>query len=161
MALLEAIGGRAPADGFHRGAGCNFCAHTGFLERIGVYEMMPVTHGIREMILHRASHDEIRKTARHEGMRTLQEEAGRLVEAGVRGGERLSDCFDRHPKIFPEFYRGILRSAELTGQLDTVLDQLARYLERDLEARRKVKAASIYPSMIAVAALVTVVVLAG
>jgi type IV pilus assembly protein PilB len=83
LALLDEIGGQAPADGFHRGAGCNFCAHTGFLERIGVYEMMPVTHGIREMILHRASHDEIRKTARHEGMRTLQEEAGRLVEAGV------------------------------------------------------------------------------
>ena len=28
-------------------------------------------------------------------------------------------------RIFPTFYRGILRSAELTGQLDTVLDQLA------------------------------------
>jgi type IV pilus assembly protein PilC len=84
----------------------------------------------------------------------------REVEDGLRGGEKLSDCFDRHPKIFPEFYRGILRSAELTGQLDTVLDQLARYLERDLEARRKIKAALIYPSMIALMSLVTVVVLA-
>ena len=64
---------------------------------------------------------------------------------GLRRGEQLSDCLDRHPKIFPEFYRGILRSAELTGQLDTVLDQLAKYLERDLEARRKIKAALIYP----------------
>jgi type IV pilus assembly protein PilC len=84
----------------------------------------------------------------------------RDVEDGLRGGERLSDCLDRHPKIFPEFYRGILRSAELTGQLDTVLEQLARYLERDLEARRKVKAALIYPSMIALMSLGTVVVLA-
>jgi type IV pilus assembly protein PilC len=82
------------------------------------------------------------------------------VEDGLRKGERLSDCLDRHPRIFPEFYRGILRSAELTGQLDTVLEQLARYLERDLEARRKIKAAMIYPSMIAVMSLVTVVVLA-
>ncbi|WP_344610869.1 type II secretion system F family protein [Dactylosporangium salmoneum] len=81
------------------------------------------------------------------------------VEEGLRAGERLSDCFDRHPKIFPAFYRGILRSAELTGQLDTVLEQLAKYLERDLEARRKIKAASIYPSMIALMSLVTVVVL--
>src|SRR5205823_13812395 len=61
---------------------------------------------------------------------------------------------------FPEFYRGILRSAELTGQLDTVLDQLARYLERDMDARRKVKTALIYPAMITVAAVITVVVLA-
>ncbi|MFG2038623.1 type II secretion system F family protein [Dactylosporangium sp. NPDC048998] len=83
------------------------------------------------------------------------------VEEGLRAGERLSDCFDRHPKIFPEFYRGILRSAELTGQLDTVLEQLAKYLERDLEAKRKIKAAAIYPSMIALMSLVTVVVLAS
>jgi type IV pilus assembly protein PilC len=82
------------------------------------------------------------------------------VEDGLRAGDKLSDCLDRHPKIFPEFYRGILRSAELTGQLDTVLDQLAKYLERDLEARRKIKAAMIYPAIIAGMSLVTVVVLA-
>jgi type IV pilus assembly protein PilB len=82
-ALLEAIGGKEPADGFHRGRGCNFCAHTGFLERTGVYEMMPVTDGIRDLVLERAPHDQVRKVARSEGMRTLQEEAGRLVELGV------------------------------------------------------------------------------
>ena len=69
--------------GFVRGHGCNFCAQTGFLERIGVYEMMLVTDTVREMILRRAPHDEIRKAARMEGMRTLQEEAARLVEMGV------------------------------------------------------------------------------
>jgi type IV pilus assembly protein PilC len=83
------------------------------------------------------------------------------IEEGLRGGERLSDCLDRHPKVFPDFYRGILRSAELTGQLDTVLDQLAKYLERDLEARRKVKQAMIYPTVIALMSVVTVAVLAG
>ena len=76
-------------------------------------------------------------------------------------GDSLSSCFDRHPRIFPAYYRGILRSAELTGQLDTVLDQLAKYLERDLEARRRIKQAMIYPAMIAALALFTVVVLAG
>jgi type IV pilus assembly protein PilC len=94
--------------------------------------------------------------AKNSGVRRMMAE----VEDGLRGGERLSDCLDRHPKIFPEFYRGILRSAELTGQLDTVLDQLAKYLERDLEAGRKIKAASIYPSMIALMSLGTVVVMA-
>ena len=104
-----------------------------------------------------------------DAVRTLGDEATntairrmmREVEDGLRRGEKLSDCLDRHPKIFPEFYRGILRSAELTGQLDTVLDQLGKYLERDLEARRKIKAALIYPSIIAAASVVTVVVLAG
>jgi type IV pilus assembly protein PilC len=104
-----------------------------------------------------------------DAVRTLGEESTnsslrrvmRDVGFGLRRGEKLSDCLDRHPRIFPEYYRGILRSAELTGQLDTVLDQLAKYLERDLEARRKIKAALIYPSMIAAMSLVTVVVLAS
>jgi type IV pilus assembly protein PilC len=82
------------------------------------------------------------------------------VEDRLRGGDTLSSCFDAHPKIFPEYYRGILRSAELTGELDTVLDQLAKYLERDEDARRKVKSAMVYPSIIAGMSAVTVVVLA-
>ncbi len=83
LAFLHAMGGGIPEAGFVRGAGCNFCAHTGYLERIGVYELMTVTDSVRELILDRASHDELRKLARAEGMRTLQEEAVRLVETGV------------------------------------------------------------------------------
>jgi type IV pilus assembly protein PilC len=82
------------------------------------------------------------------------------TEVGLRGGDTLSDCFDRYPRVFPEFYRGILRSAELTGRLDSVLKQLAEYLERDLAVRRKVKSATIYPAVIAVMSVVVVVVLA-
>jgi type IV pilus assembly protein PilC len=83
------------------------------------------------------------------------------IEDSLRAGERFSDCLDRHPKVFPDFYRGIVRSAELTGELDTVLSRLAVYLERDLEARRKIKAATIYPSVILVMSIITVIVLAS
>ncbi len=82
------------------------------------------------------------------------------IGEGLRRGETLSDCLDRHPKIFPEYYRGIMRSAELTGRLDVVLAQLATYLERDLEARRRLTSAMAYPLVIAGASLVTVVILA-
>jgi type IV pilus assembly protein PilC len=78
----------------------------------------------------------------------------------LRAGATLSDAFERHPDDFPSFYRGILRSAELTGRLDTVLDQLSVYIERDLEARRKIKSAITYPAIILVMSLFTVVVLA-
>ncbi|HZX04960.1 GspE/PulE family protein [Kribbella sp.] len=83
LAFLAAAGGGAPSDGFVRGAGCNFCAHTGFLERTGVYELMPVSDTLRDLVVDRASHDEIRKAARYEGMRTLTEEGVRLVGQGV------------------------------------------------------------------------------
>jgi type IV pilus assembly protein PilC len=81
------------------------------------------------------------------------------VEDRLRAGDTLSNCFDAHPNIFPAYYRGILRSAELTGKLDTVLEQLAKYLERDEEARRKVKSAMIYPSIIMGMSAITVIVL--
>jgi type IV pilus assembly protein PilB len=83
MSLLDALEGRPPMAGFTRGHGCNFCAHTGFLDRIGVYEMMPITDAVRELILDRAAHEEFRKVARSEGMRPLQAEAARLVESGI------------------------------------------------------------------------------
>jgi type IV pilus assembly protein PilB len=81
--FLDAIGSGSWDDVFYRGAGCNFCAHTGYLERVGVYEMMPITERIRELVLDRAAHDELRKVARSEGMQTLLEEASRLVRVGV------------------------------------------------------------------------------
>jgi type IV pilus assembly protein PilC len=82
------------------------------------------------------------------------------IEDGLRSGERFSDCLDKFPKVFPPFYRGIVRSAELTGELDTVLARLSRYIERDLEARRKLKSAMMYPIVVSVMSLVTVLILA-
>jgi len=81
------------------------------------------------------------------------------IGSDLRAGTTLSEAVDRHPEDFPPFYRGILRSAELTGRLDTVLDQLSVYLERDLDARRKVKSALIYPAIVAATSLGTVIIL--
>ena len=77
----------------------------------------------------------------------------------LRTGSTLAEAFNRHPDDFPMFYRGILASAELTGNLDSVLDQLSAYLERDLEARRQIKSAMIYPGVVACMAVFTIVVL--
>jgi type IV pilus assembly protein PilC len=82
------------------------------------------------------------------------------IGESLRSGSTFSDAVDRFPRDFPPFYRGILRSAELTGRLDTVLDQLSVYLDRDLEARRKIKGAMLYPAVVAVMSVVTVAILA-
>lgn len=81
------------------------------------------------------------------------------IGQSLRTGSTLSEAVDNHPDDFPMFYRGILASAELTGNLDSVLDQLSGYLERDLEARRQIKSAMIYPGVVAAMALFTIVVL--
>src|SRR3954451_1978147 len=78
---------------------------------------------------------------------------------GLRAGSTLADAADRHADDFPNYYLGIMRSAELTGKLDTVLVQLSEYVERDLEARRKVQAALAYPAVILGVSVVVVAVL--
>ncbi len=79
----------------------------------------------------------------------------------LRSGMPLSEAMSEHSALFPTYYLRILRSAELTGSLDTVLDRLADYIERDLEARRAVKSALTYPAIICVMAIATVVILSA
>jgi type IV pilus assembly protein PilC len=78
----------------------------------------------------------------------------------LRAGDTFAAAAAAHPEAFPTFYVGILESAELTGNLDAVLNQLADYIDRDQKARGKVTAALIYPSVVAAMSVVTVLVLA-
>jgi type IV pilus assembly protein PilC len=80
---------------------------------------------------------------------------------GLRRGESISAAIAPHSDAFPRFYVSVLRSVEVTGDLDQVLDQLADYVERDLEARRKLKSALAYPSIVMAMSVVTVGILAG
>jgi type IV pilus assembly protein PilC len=66
---------------------------------------------------------------------------------------------EEHSAVFPPYYCGILRSSELTGQLDISLDQLSTYIERDLDAKSKIKSAMIYPAVIAMMSVATAVIL--
>jgi type IV pilus assembly protein PilC len=79
----------------------------------------------------------------------------------LRNGGLLSVAAAGHPEVFTNYYIGILQSAELTGQLDTALESLAEYLERELDTRSKVVGALSYPMVVMVMAFGTVLLLAG
>jgi type IV pilus assembly protein PilC len=76
------------------------------------------------------------------------------VVADVEAGTRLSAAFAAHPTVFPSILTDMVRSAEITGNLDTVLRQAARHIEREASARRKIRAAMTYPAIIAGFAIV-------
>jgi len=78
----------------------------------------------------------------------------------IQSGDTFASAAAAHPEAFPNYYIGMLTSAELTGNLDVVLDQLADYIDRDIEARGKITGALIYPAVVGVMAIVVVVVLA-
>ena len=79
----------------------------------------------------------------------------------LRNGGLFSAAAAGHPEVFPDYYVGILQSAELTGQLDTALESLSDYLEREIETRSKVVSALSYPMVVMVMAMITVLILAG
>jgi type IV pilus assembly protein PilC len=81
------------------------------------------------------------------------------VADSLRAGATFADAVAEHSALFPSYYIGILRSAELTGNLDIVLDQLSSYIERDLEASRAVKSALLYPAVIFALSIGTVLLL--
>jgi type IV pilus assembly protein PilC len=79
----------------------------------------------------------------------------------IREGDTFASAAAAHPEAFPKYYVAVLESAELTGTLDKVLEELADYIERDVEARSAMTSALIYPAVVAVMAVVTVVILAS
>jgi type IV pilus assembly protein PilC len=81
------------------------------------------------------------------------------VRESLEGGIPFSEALAPHHAVFPPYYLGILRSAELTGQLDTVLDQLAVYIQRDMEARSRIKSALTYPIVVMAMSVVTMLIM--
>ena len=81
-AFYEQSGGSHKTK-FWSGEGCNFCAGTGYQDRIGVYELLRITPEIKRLIVGWATQEEIRRLAITQGMRTLLEEALSLVNRDV------------------------------------------------------------------------------
>jgi type IV pilus assembly protein PilB len=65
------------------GKGCSLCGNTGFKGRIALYEVMPVTEEIRELILMGASSSEVKNQAISQGMKTLRQSGLTKVAEGV------------------------------------------------------------------------------
>ena len=83
------------------------------------------------------------------------------VRKDVEAGLALSDALRKHPEMFNDLYIAMVQAGETGGILDSTLVRVAEQLEKDAALRRQIKAAMIYPSMIAGMSVVTVTVLAS
>jgi type IV pilus assembly protein PilB len=82
LAFFEEAGGRVPADGFTQGTGCNFCSRTGYLERVGVFELVLMTNELKKLLIGGAAVEEMRAATIAHGTRTLLDGGVALVESG-------------------------------------------------------------------------------
>jgi type IV pilus assembly protein PilB len=74
---------------FFRGAGCDGCNNTGYKGRVGLFELMVLNDKVRDMIMAKATTDEIRNQAQQDGMVTLREFGMGLARQGVTSLEEV------------------------------------------------------------------------
>ena len=106
---------------------------------------IPITDGIRV----------VREQTRSGLFRRTLDEVTALLESG----EPLSGALAQHPRVFSELYIDMVLAAEATGELDAILDQLAKYLERSDATARQMKQAMLYPTIVLGLACVVVFIL--
>ncbi|MBB6049457.1 type II secretion system F family protein [Armatimonas rosea] len=70
------------------------------------------------------------------------------IKRDVQTGVSLGDAMAKHTNCFSKLYINMIRAAELGGILDTILDRLAQFLEKEQEIRQKVKSALTYPIIV-------------
>jgi len=80
--ILEGLGLAKQGDYF-RGRGCPACKKTGYLGRIGIFELLVINEDIRKMVEAKSSADEIKKKAVSLGMKTLRQDGITKVQQGL------------------------------------------------------------------------------
>jgi len=74
---------------FH-GRGCHHCGQSGYIGRTGIYELLPMTTGIKESIIKKLPAEGVRKRAAEEGVRTMRADGIRKVMTGITTLEELA-----------------------------------------------------------------------
>ncbi len=82
------------------------------------------------------------------------------TRASVEGGTTLSAAMKQYPKVFDPLFVNMVEAGETGGILDTILQRLAGYIEKDVKLKRAVKSAMVYPvGVLSVAAGVIILLL--
>ena len=87
--------------------------------------------------------------------RNLKRVLGEVI-SDLRSGNQLSAALSKHPESFSPIYCRSLRVGEQTGNLETVLRQMADYMEKEVAASKDVKDALKYPVIVGIVAVIVI-----
>jgi type IV pilus assembly protein PilC len=99
--------------------------------------------------------DNLRQDATNKRFQTM---LGDVLER-ITAGRSVTESLSLHADIFPPYFMALLGSSELTGRMDEAFTQLHTYIRRDIELRRAVRKALIYPVILLSVALVVVLII--
>lgn len=81
------------------------------------------------------------------------------LKQDVEGGKQFSEAISKHPKLFNPLYINMVRASEMSGSFSRMLDRIAGYIAQQLETRKMVIGAAIYPAIIGTLAVCVTVFL--
>lgn len=81
------------------------------------------------------------------------------VISDLRGGNQLSTALGKHPEVFSPIYCQLLGVGEQSGGLETVLRQIADYMEKEVAATKDIKNALMYPIITSIVTIVVIGIL--
>ncbi len=110
---------------------------------------------IRAGINLRAALDGIADQTEHRTFKKVINE----LKADVESGKQFSEALQRHPKLFGPLYINMVRASEMSGSFSEMLDRIAGYIAQQIETRKMVVGASIYPAIIGLMAVTVTVFL--
>ena len=96
----------------------------------------------------------VRLTQRKAVRKTLES-----VLDDVRGGASFSAALAARADVFPKYYASLIKAGEIGGALDSVLPQLADFVDKSKTARDSIKSALVYPTILVIMSALAVVVL--
>ncbi|MFO0831202.1 MAG: type II secretion system F family protein [Phycisphaerales bacterium] len=99
---------------------------------------------IRAGINLRSALDGIADQTQHGGMKKVLLQ----LKNDVEGGKQFSEAIARHPKLFNPLYINMVKASEMSGSFSKMLDRIAAYMTQQMETRRMVVGAAIYPAII-------------
>ena len=81
------------------------------------------------------------------------------VTRDVEGGSTLADALGKHPKVFDSLYVNLVAAGEVGGILDTILQRLAAYIEKNQKLKAQIKGALTYPAVVVAIAVIVIAVI--
>jgi type IV pilus assembly protein PilC len=81
------------------------------------------------------------------------------IKVYVEQGGTFSEALRKHPKVFNDLFVNLVAAGEMGGILDTILQRLAIYIEKNVKLKRQVRGAMVYPVAILFVALAVIVVM--
>ncbi len=128
-------------------------------QAIGVRDLALITRQLATMIGAGIAVDEALQSIAMQNTKPVIRDVLTNVRSHVVEGRKLSDAMRREPASFDRLYVAMIAAGEASGDLAEILDRVATYAEKTQQVRDRVRAALVYPAVLATVALGVLVLL--